>query len=115
MSLFLLSRQLLSSQQHYDWGLRALKPILTLAGRLLQEIKASQSEPLREDEEAVLLLKAGEKFLSSLEILGIGRDQWLAWNDMFVFGKTDTERITWVDLGCFEGLAPNLFANRRCG
>lgn len=59
VSLFLLSRQLLSSQQHYDWGLRALKPILTLAGRLLQEIKAAQSEPLREDEEAVLLLKAG--------------------------------------------------------
>ena len=61
MSLFLLSRQLLSSQQHYDWGLRALKPILTLAGRLLQEIKAAQSEPLREDEEAVLLLKAGRQ------------------------------------------------------
>ena len=59
VSLFLLSRQLLSSQQHYDWGLRALKPILPLAGRLLQEIKAAQSEPLREDEEAVLLLKAG--------------------------------------------------------
>lgn len=56
--MFLLSRQLLSSQQHYDWGLRALKPILTLAGRLLQEIKASQSAPLQEEEEAVLLLKA---------------------------------------------------------
>ena len=37
VSLFLLSRQLLSAQQHYDWGLRALKPILTLAGRLLQD------------------------------------------------------------------------------
>ncbi|CAJ1327577.1 unnamed protein product [Effrenium voratum] len=58
VSLFLLSRQLLSAQQHYDWGLRALKPILTLAGRLLQEAKAAQSEALREDEEAVLLLKA---------------------------------------------------------
>ena len=57
MSLFLLSRQLLSSQQHYDWGLRALKPILTLAGRLLQELKA-QGTALSEDEEAVLLLKA---------------------------------------------------------
>ncbi|CAE7570289.1 DYH1B [Symbiodinium sp. CCMP2456] len=58
VALFLLSRQLLSSQQHYDWGLRALKPILTLAGRLLQETKAEQAEPLREDEESVILLKA---------------------------------------------------------
>eukprot|EP00438_Fugacium_kawagutii_P026834 Skav224731 [mRNA] locus=scaffold699:573890:588190:- [translate_table: standard] len=61
VSLFLLSRQLLSSQQHYDWGLRALKPILTLAGRLLQEIKAAQSEPLREDEEAAVRMNTLSK------------------------------------------------------
>eukprot|EP00931_Biecheleriopsis_adriatica_P043590 TRINITY_DN24917_c0_g1_i1.p1 TRINITY_DN24917_c0_g1~~TRINITY_DN24917_c0_g1_i1.p1 ORF type:complete len:4311 (+),score=994.91 TRINITY_DN24917_c0_g1_i1:69-13001(+) len=58
VALFLLSRQLLSAQQHYDWGLRALKPILTLAGRLLQEAKAEKSEALTETEESVLLLKA---------------------------------------------------------
>jgi dynein heavy chain 2 len=64
VSLFLLSRQLLSPQQHYDWGLRALKPILTLAGRLLQEKKVSKSEegadkgPLGDIEEAIILLKA---------------------------------------------------------
>eukprot|EP00928_Gymnodinium_smaydae_P079340 TRINITY_DN632_c0_g1_i3.p1 TRINITY_DN632_c0_g1~~TRINITY_DN632_c0_g1_i3.p1 ORF type:complete len:2255 (+),score=688.11 TRINITY_DN632_c0_g1_i3:125-6889(+) len=61
VALFLLSRQLLSSQQHYDWGLRALKPILTLAGRLLQESKverAGQDQPLSDVEESVLLLKA---------------------------------------------------------
>ena len=33
--LFTLSRQLLSQQQHYDWGLRALKTILSVAGRLI--------------------------------------------------------------------------------
>jgi dynein heavy chain 2 len=58
VSLFLLSRQLLSPQQHYDWGLRALKPILTLAGRLLQETKAQSGQPLTDVEETVLLIKA---------------------------------------------------------
>jgi dynein heavy chain 2 len=58
VSLFLLSRQLLSPQQHYDWGLRALKPILTLAGRLLQETKAQSDQPLTDVEETVLLIKA---------------------------------------------------------
>jgi dynein heavy chain 2 len=58
VALFLLSRQLLSAQQHYDWGLRALKPILTLAGRLLQETKLERKEGLTDEEEAIILLKA---------------------------------------------------------
>ena len=33
--LFTLSKQLLSQQQHYDCGLRALKTILSVAGRLI--------------------------------------------------------------------------------
>ena len=36
VSLFSLSKQLLSPQQHYDWGLRALKTVLGISGRLLQ-------------------------------------------------------------------------------
>lgn len=32
VSLFALSRELLSPQQHYDWGLRALKTSLGIAG-----------------------------------------------------------------------------------
>lgn len=36
VSLFSLSKQLLTPQQHYDWGLRALKTVLGIAGRLLQ-------------------------------------------------------------------------------
>ena len=35
VSLFKLSRQLLSPQQHYDWGLRALKAVLN-SGILFQ-------------------------------------------------------------------------------
>jgi len=39
VSLFTLSRQLLSAQQHYDWGLRALKTVLKSCGSLLQVVK----------------------------------------------------------------------------
>jgi dynein heavy chain 2 len=39
VSLFKLSRQLLSAQQHYDWGLRALKAVLNSGGRLIQMYK----------------------------------------------------------------------------
>jgi len=35
VSLFQLCKQLLSPQQHYDWGLRALKSILGVAGLLI--------------------------------------------------------------------------------
>ena len=32
IAVFQLSRQLLSTQQHYDWGLRAIKTVLSSAG-----------------------------------------------------------------------------------
>ena len=55
VALFLLSRQLLSMQQHCKCGLRSLKPILSLAGRLLQDHKRSHDEPPNDVEEAILL------------------------------------------------------------
>eukprot|EP00392_Amoebophrya_sp_AT5.2_P002499 g2504.t1 len=60
VSLFLLSRQLLSPQQHYDWGLRALKTVLTLAGRSLFETKEQSGADQQHDEafEALVLLKS---------------------------------------------------------
>ena len=37
-------RELLSHQQHYDWGLRALKTILKGCGNLLQHTKSLTKE-----------------------------------------------------------------------
>lgn len=38
VALFKLAREGLSHQQHYDWGLRALKTALGAAGRLLRQV-----------------------------------------------------------------------------
>jgi dynein heavy chain 2 len=57
VSLFKLSKQLLSSQQHYDWGLRALKAVLNTGGRLIQSFKA-QNIPIEYQTEFEILIKA---------------------------------------------------------
>ena len=57
VSLFSLSKQLLSSQQHYDWGLRALKAVLNTGGRLIQSHK-SQGDDISVQMEYEILIKA---------------------------------------------------------
>jgi dynein heavy chain 2 len=54
VSLFSLSQQLLSPQQHYDWGLRALKAVLNTAGKLRRESRENETSQL----ELELLIKA---------------------------------------------------------
>ena len=41
-ALFTLSRELLSPQQHYDWGLRALKTSMGIVGRELREVRGAE-------------------------------------------------------------------------
>ena len=42
--VFGLFRELLSQQQHYDWGLRALKTVLRGCGNLLQAHKQTSGQ-----------------------------------------------------------------------
>ena len=61
MALFSLASQLLSPQQHYDWGLRALKTCLGIAGRLLHEQRKqtdAAGPPLKTNSEMQLVLRA---------------------------------------------------------
>lgn len=61
VSIFLLSNQILSKQQHYDWGLRALKSILTTAGEFIEIQRKKLGEDSSKDNlklEAEILLKA---------------------------------------------------------
>ena len=58
VALYTLSKQLLSPQQHYDWGLRALKAVLNTAGKLLQHTKKEIGAKLSASDEAEILIKA---------------------------------------------------------
>ncbi|MXQ96699.1 hypothetical protein E5288_WYG013272 [Bos mutus] len=44
VAIFNLSRELLTPQQHYDWGLRALKTVLRGSGNLLRQLKKTINE-----------------------------------------------------------------------
>lgn len=57
VTAFTISKQLLTPQQHYDWGLRALKTILVVAGQLLQ-LEFEKGEKISEQKESELLIKA---------------------------------------------------------
>jgi dynein heavy chain 2 len=45
VTAFNLSRQLLSPQQHYDWGLRALKTVLNSGGGILLNERRTNKNP----------------------------------------------------------------------
>ena len=66
VSLFKLSRKLLSAQQHYDWGLRALKAVLNSGGRLIQNYKVQGIQVTRELEYEILIKAVRVNTLSKL-------------------------------------------------
>ncbi len=51
-------RELLTPQQHYDWGLRALKTVLKGCGDLLQSSRKSDSSGVDESKESTLVVQA---------------------------------------------------------
>ena len=84
VALFTLSSQLLSPQQHYDWGLRALKPILTAGGAFLAS-ERKKSDTIDEAVEERLLLQAIRANMLS--------------------------KLTFEDADRFEGLITDIFTN----
>ncbi|GMH35100.1 hypothetical protein BSKO_02968 [Bryopsis sp. KO-2023] len=60
VSLFSLARQLLSPQQHYDWGLRALKTTLSTAGKLLRDAREQKEnkEQIEETDEGNFIMRS---------------------------------------------------------
>ncbi|KAH9593148.1 Dynein heavy chain region D6 P-loop domain [Trypanosoma melophagium] len=68
VELFRLSGQLMSRQQHYDWGLRSLKAVLRLAGSLMQTWKLNNKEKQStvSEEEEIILQSLNTNMLSKL-------------------------------------------------
>jgi len=57
VGLFKLCGQLLSAQQHYDWKLRAQKPIFVTGGTLIQQ-ELKKGRKLKYEDEALILIKS---------------------------------------------------------
>ncbi|KAG5475409.1 hypothetical protein LSCM1_03523 [Leishmania martiniquensis] len=68
VALFRLCEQLMSRQQHYDWGLRALKAVLRLGGTLVQRWKKEHAgaTATQRDEEELILQSLNMNTLSKL-------------------------------------------------
>jgi dynein heavy chain 2, cytosolic len=95
VELFTLSRQLLSKQQHYDWGLRALKTILLISGKLIQmENKTNSNIDVKIEME--LVIKAVRlNTLAKLTFLDTQRFEALIKD---IFPGTEVKDAVYVDL-----------------
>lgn len=89
VSLYSLSKQLLSAQLHYDWGLRAMKAVLNTGGKLVMEAKRRQGggslDP--ETEKALLIQSIRVNTLSKLTFEDASAFQGLI-RDIFPGAKT---------------------------
>uniref|UniRef100_A0A7S1KS08 Cytoplasmic dynein 2 heavy chain 1 n=1 Tax=Percolomonas cosmopolitus TaxID=63605 RepID=A0A7S1KS08_9EUKA len=76
VSIYQLCKQLLSPQQHYDWGLRAMKTVLSIGGSLIKRERASTaSRELSKEVESEIIIK-------SLRVNTISK---LTYNDAILF------------------------------
>jgi dynein heavy chain 2 len=66
VDVFELSRQLLSPQRHYDWGLRALKTVLRHAGTLLHHKHNTNNKRTIEEEMSIVINALKVNTLSKL-------------------------------------------------
>ncbi|XP_075274100.1 cytoplasmic dynein 2 heavy chain 1 isoform X3 [Opisthocomus hoazin] len=81
VAIFNLARELLTPQQHYDWGLRALKTVLRGCGSLLHQLKKSETK--QEINESHMVVQA------------------LRLNTM--------SKLTFADCACFDALVKDVF------
>eukprot|EP01049_Picozoa_sp_SAG25_P002666 SAG25_NODE_143_length_14049_cov_6.050817_1_plen_2680_part_10 len=83
-TLYKLSKQLLSHQQHYDWGLRAMKPVLSFGGQQVATKRLAGETISAEMEEQIIIQSLRVNTLS---------------------------KLTFEDAMLFEGLIGDLFPN----
>ncbi|CAG9863949.1 unnamed protein product [Phyllotreta striolata] len=57
VEIFDISSKLLSKQQHYDWGLRSIRTVLTGCGRALKSLKSNSDSTVGINEELSLIVQ----------------------------------------------------------
>lgn len=79
VALFKLAQQTLTQQQHYDWGLRALKTCLALAGKHLHEHRSATP---------------GQQIADSVQTQLLVRSVWLATMPKLTFDDSTRQTST---------------------
>ncbi|XP_068211563.1 cytoplasmic dynein 2 heavy chain 1 [Palaemon carinicauda] len=90
VAVFSLSKELLTPQQHYDWGLRALKTVLNGCGNLLQATRHGMSD--EEKEKGVSDEKESELVVQALRL-------------------NTLSKLTFSDSARFDELVKDVFPN----
>ncbi|KAG2486208.1 hypothetical protein HYH03_015170 [Edaphochlamys debaryana] len=104
VSLFSLSRELLSPQQHYDWGLRALKTVLGIAGRELRDAKKAGTNMDVEMEAEIIIRSVAATKLPTLTFDDNSRFKALI-NDLFPGAKLTDARNEALEKALAEAAA----------
>ncbi len=94
--VFEFSKQLLSPQRHYDWGLRPLKTVLSHGGQLLQQAKQARTPNIDEKFETSLLIGA----LKINTLSKLTHEDSVRFKNLLVdvFGSVDVEEISYMSL-----------------
>ena len=66
VGLFSVSKQLLSQQQHYDWGLRSMIPVLKSCGGMLRKVRSEGSKVDAAKEAAIVVNSVRVNIISRL-------------------------------------------------
>lgn len=84
VEIFSLCQQLLSHQQHYDWGLRAMKSVLRLAGSLIHELLLERVSKKLEFTTEQVLEAESEIIIKSLRVNTLSK---LSFDDSLLFSN----------------------------
>ena len=95
VEIFRLSKQLLSYQQHYDWGLRAMKAVLRLGGVLVHEyLKEKAASGSTQNAEQVLRTES-EIIIKSLRVNTLSK---LTFDDVILFNNLVSDVFPGIDV-----------------
>lgn len=84
VEIFSLSQQLLSCQQHYDWGLRAMKAVLRLGGSLIHTYLMERAATKTQNTAEEVLEKESEILIKSLRVNTLSK---LSFDDALLFSN----------------------------
>ena len=98
--LYKLSREQLSKQHHYDFGLRALKSVLVMAGELKRN-SAELPEVRRKSQNMIHFYTSTNAFFQDIVLMRALRDM-------------NMPKFVYEDVPLFQGLIGDLFPGLKC-